>query len=81
MPRFRKRPIIIEAEQFRSDDKPLPFANRRACALDSEGWYVTTAHGQRTPIVDGDWIIPEPDNRGFYPCKPDIFDATYEPVE
>lgn len=28
----------------------------------------------------GDWII-----RGvageFYPCKPDIFDATYEPVE
>jgi hypothetical protein len=30
--------------------------------------------------VEGDWII-----RGikgeFYPCKPDIFEATYEPVE
>jgi hypothetical protein len=31
----------------------------------------------------GDWIIREPfptDDRQFYPCKPDIFDATYEPV-
>jgi hypothetical protein len=28
----------------------------------------------------GDWIIPEPDGIHFYPCKPDIFEATYEPV-
>lgn len=81
MAKFRKRPVVIEAEQFLSDSAPLPFSNRGACCLDRQGWYVTTAHGQRTPIVHGDWIIPEPDNRGFYPCKPDIFDATYERVE
>lgn len=33
--------------------------------------------------IDGDWIIKEPfptGDRQFYPCKPDIFEATYEPV-
>lgn len=31
----------------------------------------------------GDWIIKEPfptGDRDFYPCKPDIFEKTYEPV-
>jgi hypothetical protein len=81
MAKFRKKPVVIEAEQFLPDSAPLPFADRGACNLGSEGWYVITAHGQKTPIVTGDWIIPEPDNRGFYPCKPDIFAATYDPAE
>jgi len=40
----------------------------------------------REGIMDaniGDYIIKEPfatDNRKFYPCKPDIFEQTYEPV-
>ena len=32
----------------------------------------------------GDWIIKEPfatEDRKFYPCKPDIFEKTYEPIE
>jgi len=32
----------------------------------------------------GDWIIKEPfptGDRDFYPCKPDIFEATYEIAE
>ena len=53
MPRYRKKPVVIEAVWF--DDGNL---------LASEG----------------DWII-----RGvageFYPCKPRIFDATYELAE
>ena len=31
----------------------------------------------------GDWIIKEPfptNDRTFYPCKPDIFEQTYEPA-
>ena len=28
----------------------------------------------------GDWIIKGVKGE-FYPCKPDIFEATYEPVE
>jgi hypothetical protein len=80
MPKFRKRPEVIEAEQFLPAAAPLPFSDRGACCRDGDKWYVTTIHGQQTFIVPGDWIIPEPDGKHFYPCKPDIFEATYEPV-
>lgn len=43
------------------------------------GLEILTLEGKMTADV-GDWII-----RGvkgeFYPCKPDIFEATYEPAE
>jgi hypothetical protein len=42
---------------------------------------VVTAHGQKTEVQTDDWVISEPDGRGHYPCKPDIFAATYDPVE
>jgi hypothetical protein len=80
MPKFRKKPVVIEAEQFHESTSPLPFATKSACCLGPDGWYVITIHGQETKIVDGDWIIPEPDGVHFYPCKPDIFEATYDPV-
>ena len=80
MPQFRSKPTIIEAEQF-FEKTPLPFAEQRACCYENGEWYVTTAHGQKTIIVPGDWIVPEPDGRGFYPIKPDIFERKYEPVE
>lgn len=78
--RFRSKVVEIEAEQFRGAKMPLPFADRQACCFDGEKWYVVTAHGQDTVIVEGDWIIPEPDGRGFYPVKPDIFEKKYEPA-
>jgi hypothetical protein len=40
----------------------------------------TIHHGQRVTVEEGDYIIPEPDGIHFYPCKPDIFDQTYEEV-
>lgn len=82
MPKFRKVPKIIEAEQFHEGRLPLPFRNAHppACCLGPDGWYVVTIHGQETKIVDGDWIIPEPDGKHFYPVKPDIFATDYEPV-
>ena len=42
---------------------------------------VTTVHGESAIVRHGDWIIPEPMPGRFYPCKPDIFAATYEAVE
>lgn len=84
--KFRKKPVVIEAERFYISDGgneslPLPFSKDGVCCFDSEAarWYVQTLEGPLT-ISQGDWII-----RGvkgeYYPCKPDIFDATYEPVE
>lgn len=77
--KFRKKPLVIEAEQF-FEDKPLPFRDQRVLTLDPDGfWGVDTLEG-RMVVTPGDWIV-----RGikgeFYPCKPDIFEATYEPVE
>ena len=83
MPKFKNKPCIIEAEQF-IEGQRLPFSDRGPyVCLDEKGcWYVTTVHGQRTPIEDGDWIIPEPRGEfAAYPVKPDIFAEKYEPVE
>lgn len=80
--KFRKKSVVIEAEQFLENKTPLPLANHGpVVCLDDNGWHVETIHGQRTDIKFGDWIIWE--GKGFYayPCKPDIFEATYEPVE
>lgn len=83
--KFRKKPVIIEAEQYRD--------HMRVSGNLPKGVYIVpwrelgdmpTVHtihdGQSVIIEDGDWIIPEPDGVHFYPCKPDIFAATYEPV-
>ena len=40
---------------------------------------VITTHGEEAIIRHGDWIIPDSKPGTFYPCKPDIFEATYEP--
>lgn len=44
-------------------------------------YYVVTIHLQSVFLAKGDWILPEPDGEHFYPCKPDVFAKTYEPVE
>jgi hypothetical protein len=80
MPQFRKKPVVVEAHQFHSTELPLPFWEQGVCLLTPElGWHIGTLEGP-LHISDGDWII-----RGvkgeFYPCKPDIFEATYERVE
>jgi len=90
--KFRKKPIVIEADQFfREGRESLPFQDdgapvqfgcscdeRSACGLCGKFW-VQTLEG---PLVvsDGDWIIKGIKGE-FYPCKPDIFAATYERVE
>jgi hypothetical protein len=44
--------------------------------------HVHTIHADQIVLLKiGDWVIPEPDGKHFYPCKPDIFAETYELVE
>jgi hypothetical protein len=42
---------------------------------------VRTTHGEIAVVRHGDWIIPDSKPGTFYPCKPDIFEKTYELVE
>ena len=46
------------------------------------GLVIKTSEGDMLANI-GDWIIKEPfdKERMFYPCKPDIFEKTYEQVE
>jgi hypothetical protein len=46
--------------------------------LDDHGWIDTLEDGHR--VCPGDWIITGVKGER-YPCKPDIFAATYEPAE
>ncbi len=85
--KYRKRPIVVEAEQWLGPRKDGPTPTPAGVYYDhSIGFHVVTAHGQITPIKPGDWIIVELQQpvRGFvhaYPCKPDVFEATYERAE
>lgn len=84
MAQFRKRPVVVEAEQFHISGNPEEYPEGVMWGGDlpyGTGCYIViTIHGQKTRIADGDWIIAEPDGKHHYPCKPDIFAANYEPV-
>lgn len=42
---------------------------------------IKTIHqGQKVDLVKGDFVIPESDGVHFYPCKPEVFENTYEEV-
>lgn len=80
--KYRKKPVVIEAVQFLGDvGLPEIVALDVGCGREDESdvLYIETLQGVMT-ARSGDWII-----RGvkgeLYPCKPDIFEATYEPVE
>lgn len=82
--KYRKKPVVIEAMEWNGDNikDVLAFCNGDASyeqmATGDAAVVIKTLEGQHIASV-GDWII-----RGvkgeFYPCKPDIFAATYDPA-
>lgn len=82
MTKFRKKPVVIEAIQF---DGTNEFTLGKWMGLgvvqkSSDGSLpIETLEGTLS-AAPGDWIIKGVQGE-FYPCKPDIFAATYEPVE
>jgi len=79
MAKYRKKPVVVDAEQFFTDGPSLPGVRWES----QNGYlipYVVTIHGQRAYLADGDWVLQEPKEGHFYPCKPDIFAATYDPA-
>lgn len=85
MPLYRKKPVVIEAWRLpMSDGASRAFADDPNIIFKREGGaiveaIISTLEGTMV-ASNGDWII-----RGvkgeLYPCKPDIFAATYEPVD
>ena len=82
--RYRKKPVVVEAVQYFRDNQFLePQRSHPGIYMDPNTGrdYVITIHEERAHLTDGDWILPEPKEGRFYPCEPDIFDATYEVAE
>lgn len=83
MPKFRKKPVVIEAVQWTGDNlrEIKAFMGVESVPYDAgkDSFLIHTLEGNHE-ASKGDWVI-----RGvkgeFYPCKPDIFDQTYEKVE
>lgn len=96
MPKYKKKPIVIEAVQLKEDNirEIESFIKGKDIKLESrmeiekftqyedivlkEGRKINTLEGTMTASI-GDYIIKGV-NGEFYPCKPDIFEKTYEPV-
>jgi len=78
--KFRKKPVVIEAVQYRRETAR---AVLEFMGAESDGRpfdeTIETLEGT-LHVSPGDWIIKGVKGE-FYPCKPDIFEATYEPVE
>lgn len=85
--RFRKKPVVIEAVQWtgKNLDEIRSFSGVKASiygpgpGTDDDILLIDTLEGQTQASV-GDWIIKGIKGE-FYPCKPDIFSATYESVD
>lgn len=81
MTKYRKKPVVIEAVQY-TENKPgaaTVFVGR-AFGCNEIGPMILTLEGEIQQVSDGDWIIKGVHGE-FYPCKPDIFEKTYELVE
>jgi hypothetical protein len=84
--KFQKKPVVIEAMQY-SGMRELQDAVKVFNWLDEhgikhrhdKGLVIETLEGDMR-ADPGDWIIKGIKGE-FYPCKPDIFEATYEPYE
>lgn len=85
MANYRKKPILVEAEQFFYDGPRVPGVLYPPVSEDGKTYvgdaFVITIHGEKAHLQNGDWVITEPDGEHHYPCKPDIFETTYELVE
>lgn len=83
MGKYRKKPVVIEAIQWRGTNQTeiLHFMGYTNAGTNDDGTrflLINTLEGIMTASQD-DWIIKGVDGE-FYPCKPDIFEKTYEEV-
>lgn len=84
MAKYRKKPVVIEAIKYQRElgnNRMVNWLAQQNATV--TGWLfhdgeitIPTLEGNMK-ASDGDWIIKGVKGE-FYPCKPDIFEATYE---
>jgi len=90
MAKYRKKPVVIDAWQWPYEDVP---DEAKITMMDSDEDWICKECGHRAhehgkcPTLEGYHVVCPGDYvikgiRGeFYPCKPDIFEKTYELVK
>lgn len=82
--KFRKKPVIIEAVQYNGqldgyEEVCIFMGEKNNLKVDDGVIYISTLEGIMK-AQKNDWII-RGINGEFYPCKPDIFEKTYEKAD
>lgn len=81
--KYRKKPVEVEAIKYDGDNinEVAAFVGDQFAgqhATNSDYYEIETLEGVMTASI-GDYIIKGVQGE-FYPCKPDIFYATYDPA-
>lgn len=79
--KFRKKPVVIDAIQWTGNGVALRvfFGDFNAWCTDRNGTlHIETLEGTMKANLN-DWVIKGVKGE-FYPCKPDVFERTYEKV-
>jgi hypothetical protein len=77
--KYKKKPVVIEAlstNLYFDYKKIANFVGKENLLLDEGKLYIVTLEGNME-VTLGDFIIKGVQGE-FYPCKPDVFKATYE---
>ncbi|WP_163530980.1 hypothetical protein [Halobacillus ihumii] len=85
--KYRKKPVVIEAVQWKGDNwndicdfVGIPTNGQGKFGANGEMEIaIWTLEGEMTASI-GDYIIKGVQGE-FYPCKPDIFESTYDSIE
>jgi len=77
--KYRKRPVVVEAFKYQTDEVPEWWRELNVkINVDTGSAFIPTLEGTMEAKV-GDYIIQGVAGE-LYPCKPDIFELTYEEV-
>lgn len=89
--KYRKKPVVIEAIQYTGDNIHIvmDFVKKLSGKDNSESMIYNAIVGNEYFIItlEGNMKISKNDyvikgvQREFYPCKPDIFELTYEKAD
>jgi hypothetical protein len=85
MAKYRKKPVVIEAVQWQGTKQSwneimdMGLTRWKPGDTGSETFIIETLEGDHL-VRKGDYVIKGVKGE-FYPCKPDVFEATYEPIE
>ncbi|MCK9460602.1 MAG: hypothetical protein M0R80_13265 [Proteobacteria bacterium] len=88
--RYKKKPVVVEAFQWTGDENQTEDPEWIVKAIKSgEVWFDKMCKGRIALVIytlegsmramPGDWIIKGIKGE-IYPCKPDVFEETYEVI-